>query len=200
MKHATQLEKNSGFRWLVCFVGYRFIKTASGNSPTCARLRRASPLPKTCREQIGRPGLRRAEGWGNDVARSLCARCVTRKRLQAIRSRFVWSSRNKMSEHLRRSCHRRFRTLVFLDLSQKWLRKFLELLLSDARDLREFAFSWWAYPRHLAQRCIGKNDVSGDITLIGNFSPQRAQTLEEFFVAFDLARPRGANLLRWCLD
>src|SRR2546423_2282925 len=32
MKHATQLEKNSGFRWLVCFVGYRFIKTASGNS------------------------------------------------------------------------------------------------------------------------------------------------------------------------
>ena len=95
MKHATQLEKNSGFRWLVCFVGYRFIKTASGNSPTCARLRRASPLPKTCREQIGRPGLRRAEGWGNDVARSLCARCVTRKRLQAIRSRFVWSSETK---------------------------------------------------------------------------------------------------------
>ena|SRR2546423_8496962 len=61
MKHATQLEKNSGFRWLVCFVGYRFIKTASGNSPTCARLRRASPYRNLSRAdwQAETPSSRR---------------------------------------------------------------------------------------------------------------------------------------------
>jgi len=86
------------------------------------------------------------------------------------------------------------------DLSEKWLSKFLELLLSDASDLREFGFSLWICPRHLAQCCIRKNDVSGNIALVRNFSPQRAQTLEEFFVAFDLACPWGADLFCRCFD
>src|SRR5881296_413443 len=74
------------------------------------------------------------------------------------------------SERSRRRCHRRAGAKVFTDLSQEWLGKFLELLLSDARDLREFAFTLWTCPRHLAQCCIGKNDVSGNIALVRNFS------------------------------
>src|SRR5881227_4124763 len=98
-----------------------------------------------------------------------------------------------MSERSRRRCHRRAGAKVFTDLSQEWLGKFLELLLSDARDLREFAFTLWTCPRHLAQCCIGKNDVSGNIALVRNFSPQPAQTLEEVFVTFDLTRSWDAD-------
>src|SRR5439155_17525227 len=108
--------------------------------------------------------------------------------------------RNKTSEHSRRRCHCQVRAKVFTDLSQEWFRKFLELLLSDARELREFAFSVWTCPRHLAQRGIGKNNVSGDIALVRDLSPQRTQTLEEFFIAFDFASPWSASLLRRCLD
>src|SRR6266567_2106377 len=107
---------------------------------------------------------------------------------------------NQTSEHSRRRCHCQICMQVVTDLSEKWLRKFLKLLLSDASNLREFAFSLWTCPRHLAQCCIRKNDVSGNIALVRNFSPQPAQTLEEVFVAFDLAHAWSVDLLRRCLE
>src|SRR4030095_634013 len=58
---------------------------------------------------------------------------------------------DQTSEPSRRRCRCQICTQVVTDLSEKWLGKFLELLLSDARDLREFAPSLWTWPRHLAQ-------------------------------------------------
>src|SRR5438046_9207117 len=93
-----------------------------------------------------------------------------------------------MSERSRRRCHGRARAKVLTDLSQEWLGKVLELVLSDARDLREFAFSLWRCPRHLEQCCIGKTDVTGTIARVRDFSPQAAATVERFFVQLALTR------------
>src|SRR3954454_13487622 len=105
------------------------------------------------------------------------------------------------SERLRRRGYRQvIQANVLADLSEKWLGKFLEFLLSDAADFREFAFALWTCPRHLAQCSIRKDDVGWDVTLISNLPPQSTQTLEEFFVAFNCASPRPPHFLRRCLD
>src|SRR5205085_9061434 len=105
-----------------------------------------------------------------------------------------------VSERSRRRCHRRVGANVLTDLSQECLRKFLEFLLSDSGDLCELAFTLWTRLRHLAERCIGKDNISRDIALVRDLSAQRAQTLEKFFIAFDFASPWGADLLCWRLD
>src|SRR5205814_2623455 len=97
-------------------------------------------------------------------------------------------------------CRCQIRAQVVTDLSEKWIRKFLELLLPDARNLCELAFTLWTCPRHLAQCCIGKNNVSRDIAFVRDLSPERPQTLEEFFITFDLTGPWDAGFFRRCLD
>jgi len=89
---------------------------------------------------------------------------------------------------------------VLTDLSQEWLRKFLEFLLSDARDLRELTLALWTRPRHLAQCRVGKNNISWNIALVRDLSAQRTQTVEEFFITFNFASPLDAYLLCRCFD
>src|SRR5205807_3087240 len=90
--------------------------------------------------------------------------------------------------------------ILLTNLCHAWLRKFLEFLLSRSGDLCELAFTLWTRLRHLAERCIGKDNISRDIALVRDLSAQRAQTLEKFFIAFDFASPWGADLLCWRLD
>ena len=89
---------------------------------------------------------------------------------------------------------------MLTNLCQEWLRKFLEFLLSDSGDLCEIAFTLWTRLRHLAECCIRKDNISRDIALVRDLSAQRAQTLEEFFIAFDFANPLDADLLCRCFD
>src|SRR5437868_12539856 len=67
----------------------------------------------------------------------------------------------------------------------KYGSEILELLFADARNTLKFGQCSRTTTGHFAKTSIGKNDVSGNVTRIGEFTTHFSQVLEKLLVALN---------------
>ena len=67
------------------------------------------------------------------------------------------------------------------------LAKFIAFLFADAGNAFEGGERLRVFAGEGAERVVAKNNVGGDLALVGEFFAERAETFEENFVASDVA-------------
>src|SRR5665213_859088 len=94
-----------------------------------------------------------------------------------------WRRRGGRGERFIRKNLARVRLQMRGDFAEENLAELAQLLFADAADAGEFTFAGGIIPRHLPERHVGKNNVSGNVAFVRQPLAKLAQFVEQSLVA-----------------